>query len=161
MSKFKEELMRIQNCETGVECLADSDDPCAECRTEQTINLIASSLPENPYCGQAAKYADDDIAFGKMTGFNDCLDKLKKELEGVMSIKEDIAKAIYDFGYENKYFMGSNKIWNFVDDAEPEKDGARDVANQICNLMASNLPEPKTLSTWDYYHQLKKELEGE
>jgi len=77
-----------------------------------------------------------------------------------MSIKEDIAKAIYDFGYENKYFMGSNKIWNFVDDAEPEKDGARDVTNEICNLIASSLPAPKTLSTWLYYHELKKELEG-
>ena len=65
MSKFKEGLMRIQNCETDVECPADSDDPCAECRTEQTINLIASSLPKP-----------------KTLSTWDYYNELKKELEG-------------------------------------------------------------------------------
>lgn len=50
-------------------------------------------------------------------------------------VRERIAKEIYDWGYANEYFRGSNKVWNFVDDAEPEKDGARDLAIKILGLL--------------------------
>lgn len=38
-----EELKKIMDCKTGIECL-ESDDPCADCRTEQTKKLISMWL---------------------------------------------------------------------------------------------------------------------
>jgi hypothetical protein len=54
-------------------------------------------------------------------------------------MREKIAKKIYDWGYENLYFKGSNKVWNFVDDVEPEKDGARDLAIELLSLLIEEI----------------------
>lgn len=42
--KLKEALLKIENCETDVECPSGqgiSDDPCAECRMNQLMPIIA------------------------------------------------------------------------------------------------------------------------
>lgn len=98
MSKFKFELMRIMNCETGVECPADSDDPCAECRTEQTINLITSNLPdmgEEEIFDALVQYSMELCTSNPIQKYNHTeavrrtikayQSKLKKELEGVIN----------------------------------------------------------------------------
>ena len=54
-------------------------------------------------------------------------------------MREQIAKKIYDWGYENEYLEGSSKVWNFVDDAEPEKDGIRDLSDQILTLIREEI----------------------
>ena len=55
--EIREEILRIENCETAIECPLEPDDPCAECRTNQILSYLHSQgvvikvegeLPEEP-----------------------------------------------------------------------------------------------------------------
>ncbi len=42
--RIKEYLLEIMDCKTGVTCPPENDDPCAECRTNQTLTYLKAEI---------------------------------------------------------------------------------------------------------------------
>ena len=80
---LREEIIRVQKCLTDIECAVEySDEPCADCRTDQILSLIIKRVKgiENPHIPLGYMPTDFEPRV-RAESFDEAIQAVIKEIE--------------------------------------------------------------------------------